>query len=262
MALKAKLEKIEGLPADVAKEYKKVTEGEKSFFVLDLDGAYLSDEPPDQIREALTKAKNHEVYEHGKTKKLLQELTSARDTLEQQLNDFRKGSIPKENAEALERSYKEQFSRREGELKVELEGANRAINELLVENVATKLAAEIAGENDHLILPHIRSRLTVEKGSDGRPKTRVLDVAGQPSAMGIEDLQKEFTQNPKYKAIVVGSKASGGGATGAGSNGGAGDHVDYDPSKYNPATANQQERARHLKWKRENGKLAKSPTAQ
>lgn len=248
MALKAKLEKVEGLPADVAKEYKKVNEGGKEVYVLDVEGAYLADEPIEQVREKLTTAKNHEKEARQRVEAELKEFKTTRDTLEKELNDLRKGAIPKADAEALEKSYKEQLARREKELLGEIQGLNKSIESFAIDAKVTEIANAISDSPD-LLIPHIRGRLKLEKGADGTFTTRILDREGKPTALGISELQKEVSEDPKFKPIIRGSKASGGGASGGKS--GSGASGDYDPTKFNPGKATPQEWARHLKWKKE-----------
>lgn len=251
MALKAKLEKVEGLPADVAKEYKKVTEGGKEVFVLDVEGAYLSDEPIETVREKLTTAKNHEKEARQKAENELKEFRTQRDTLEKELNDLRKGAIPKADAEALEKSYKQQNERREKELQAEIANLNRSIEGYAIDSVVTKMASDISDSPD-LLIPHIKGRLKLEKQADGTFQTRILDREGKPTAMGITELQKEVSEDPKFKPIIRGTKASGGGASGGKSGSGASDN--YDPTKFNPGKATPQEWARHIKWQKEQKK--------
>ena len=57
----------------------------------------------------------------------------------------------------------------------------------------------------------IKARLDLEI-ADGVPITRVLDAAGKPSALSLDDLKKEFVDNKSYAAIIKASDANGGGA--------------------------------------------------
>ena len=56
---------------------------------------------------------------------------------------------------------------------------------------------------------------------DGTPIVRVLDANGKPSAMSIEDLEKEISANKAFAPLLVGSNASGAGSIGDKSRGGA-----------------------------------------
>jgi hypothetical protein len=83
-----------------------------------------------------------------------------------------------------------------------------------VDNVAQKLAAEIS-VSPELMLPHIRGRLRAEF-SEGKGMTRVLDKDGSLSAASLEDFKKELLDNPVFKPILIGSKASGSNAPSGG----------------------------------------------
>lgn len=106
--------------------------------------------------------------------------------------------------EALEKSWSEKLTAREAELMAQVQDRDGRLHTLLVDNEAQRLAADLAGDNAALILPHIKSRLAVEEG-----KTRVLDVSGKPSASSLEDLSKEFRSNKLFAPVIIGSKASG-----------------------------------------------------
>lgn len=89
----------------------------------------------------------------------------------------------------------------------------------MVDSVASRIATELAGENAEIILPHIQRRLQADI-VEGKPVTKVLDLEGSPSALSVEELQKEFLSNQKFSSIIVASKASGGGANGGRKGGG------------------------------------------
>lgn len=70
--------------------------------------------------------------------------------------------------------------------------------------LADKIASKFAAPS--LLKDKIMQRLDVDPKT-GEP--RVLDATGKASALKIEELEKEFVDNPEYKSILVGSKASG-----------------------------------------------------
>ena len=106
--------------------------------------------------------------------------------------------------ESLEKSWAEKLKARESELLAQLQEKDASLHTLLVDNVAQTLATKLAGDAAPLIMPHIKSRLSVEEG-----KTRVVDSAGHPSAFTIDDLEKEFRSNPLFAPVIIGSKATG-----------------------------------------------------
>lgn len=116
----------------------------------------------------------------------------------------------KGDIEALETSWRTKLdaekvagSEREGKLK-------RQIEKLLVDNVAKDLAHKISVAPD-LILPHVQKRLSAELSGEA-PITRVLDNEGKPSALTLDDLEKDFVADTRFAAIIKGSNASGGSA--------------------------------------------------
>ena len=89
------------------------------------------------------------------------------------------------------------------------------IHNLTVVAEASKLASKLAIQgSESVLLPHIAPRLQAEF-VDGDVKFRVLDKQGKPSAMTIDDLEKEIRSDVAFKPMIRASSASGGGASGA-----------------------------------------------
>lgn len=87
------------------------------------------------------------------------------------------------------------------------------VNKSLKDSVALTIAAKISTAPD-LLAPKIAERLSVDMTGD-EPKTVILGADGKPDKdMTIEKLSQEVVANPAYKAIIIASKASGGGAPG------------------------------------------------
>ncbi len=122
---------------------------------------------------------------------------------------------------ALEKSWGDKFSAREIELTTETTRLNASLNKVLVDSVATNIAAELAIQGSaNVLLPHIRNRLTVD-WVDGQPVTKVLGLDGKPSALTPDELKAEFAANKAFAPLIAATKASGGGASGAGGGGAA-----------------------------------------
>ncbi len=130
---------------------------------------------------------------------------------------------------ALENSWRQKLTDQEQGYQSQIQALNGSLTTLLVDNVATTLAAKLAGEAAPVMLPHIKTRLAVEM-QDGKPVTRVLDATGKPSALTVDELGAEFAGNKAFAGVIIGSKASGtrgagepdkpaGGAGGLGGNG-------------------------------------------
>ncbi|MDO6706783.1 hypothetical protein [Photobacterium sp. 1_MG-2023] len=194
-------------------------EAHKAFYEKKDDGKYHLKVEGIEDTGALKRAKDHEKEKRkaaeDKNKELetrLAELETKEQEREQE-HQRKSGDV-----DALEKSWQEKLTKRETELNQQIESLNGNLRTMLVDNEATKLAAELAGDSASVLLPHIKSRLGVAE-KEGKQVTAVLDTAGQPSAFTLDELKKEFSDNPAFAPVIVGSKASGGGA-GGGSQGG------------------------------------------
>jgi hypothetical protein len=240
MALKVTLETLEGIAEPLVKEYKQVEVDGKKVYQLDLEGA--------EDTGALKRAKDHEKGQRQAAEKAAREAQTALEAAQEELDNMRRGAIPKGDVEKLEGSWKTKLEKIQGELTAERDGALGTLRTLLVDNIAQSLASKISNSPE-LMLPHIKSRLTTEKTSEGYV-TRVLDANGKPSALSIDELQKELTTDKRFSAIIIGSKASGGGAAGAG---GAGSGAPVVDPKFNWAKATPSQIAAQIKAKKEAG---------
>lgn len=117
--------------------------------------------------------------------------------------------------EALEKSWKEKLDKTVEDLSGKLKEKDGALSTLLVDNVAQSLATKLAGDSAPLIMPHIKQRLAVDGG-----KTRIIDANGQPSALTVEDLEKEFRANEVFAPVIIASRAQGTGGANHSASGG------------------------------------------
>lgn len=90
----------------------------------------------------------------------------------------------------------------------QLAAKDKQLHKVLVTNTAASLAKEMAGDNAHLLQPIIEQRLLADSTGDDAV-VKILGPDGKPSALKLEELQKELVDSGKYKAILVTSKASG-----------------------------------------------------
>lgn len=180
--------------------------------------AFTADEVKAQIEQETSGLK-------GKVDELLKETKAAKDARkaaeEKAARDAEEAARKGGDVEALEKSWHAKLEKRERELSAQIESMQGSITTMTVDNVAVRLANEIAvpGSAD-ILIPHIKSRLAAEQ-RDGQFVTVVRDAAGKPSAATLDDLKTEFTTSPAFAPVIVGSKASGGGASGGGHGGGA-----------------------------------------
>lgn len=206
MALKKVLDTLDGLPAEVAKEYKE----KDGKFYLDIDG----DDSESRISH-LTQKKQIAEEHRTKAEKRAQEL-------QDELDNLRRGAIPKDDLEALEQSWKNKLTTTESQYKEQTAKLRKQLHKTLVEDTAQRIASELSTVPD-LLAPTIANRLSIEETESGDIRVRVKDAEGKPSASTLDDLKSEIRSIEKYAPILVGSKGSGGGANGTqtpGSSGG------------------------------------------
>jgi hypothetical protein len=245
MAVKAKLETLDGVPADLAKEYEQVEENGKKHYRLTVEGAFLHDE---DIGPAL-RARDHEKKQRHEEEKKRKELETQYAKLQEDHDGLLKGAIPKTDVERLEKSYQERMKKREDELTADRDSAFGTVKKLLVDNTAVSLAAKISDAPD-LMLPIIQKRLVAEKTTEGYV-LRVLDAEGKPSAATVEELEKEIRADKRFAKVIIGSRGSGGGASGGGGGGAGGGSQTRDWSKFDPNKASPKDVVAWQKWKKE-----------
>lgn len=208
--LKFQLDSLEGLDESQHALY---TEKDGKFF-LNIEGL-----PQQEDVSGLKNKVNELLAEKKAAEKKAQE---AADAARREAEEAARKSG---NVEALEKSWQEKYARREAELSTQLEAERNTlqsqIKSLTVGRTATDLAAELAIQGSaKALLPHIEKRLGMDI-RDGKPTVVVLDASGNPSAATLDELKAEFTNDAAFAPLIVGSKASGGGAGGAGKGGGA-----------------------------------------
>ena len=115
------------------------------------------------------------------------------------------------DVEALKKSWQEKLSRRETELAEQIKARDARLHDLTVGSTAQSIASEIAVQGSAGVIARlVRDRLRYDDG-----KVVVLDAEGKPSALSVDELKKEISEDPALAPLILGSKASGGGAAGA-----------------------------------------------
>lgn len=201
-------------------EFDKLHSHFKPEYTQQADGGYLLNVEGREDVGALKRAKDHEVSARKEAEAKAREATELAATRQEELDQMRRGAIPKTDVEALELSWKNKLTAAEAKTVQEVAKRDKALQAATADSAAKSIATTISTIPD-LLAPMIRSRLAVELTDDGAI-VRVLDVHGKPSALTVEDLTKEFKENAAYSGVMIGSKASGGGAgggTGGGANG-------------------------------------------
>ena len=125
------------------------------------------------------------------------------------------------DVEVLNKSWQTKFDTAVDAANTERDDAMAMLRQEKVHSRAVELATTMAvpGSAD-VLLPHIESRLAMEI-KDGRAVAVVLDMAGKPSALTVDELGKEIANNAAFAPLIVASYAAGGGAKGTNSGGAA-----------------------------------------
>lgn len=202
MALKRKITKAEfdALSDDLKAEYKQ--DGDN--YVLDVEDAGF---------DALKEEKRKEKERADALQAQLDKDKAAKDAADEKARkEAEKAAKAAGDTEALDKSWKEKYDRDMAAKDEDNKKNRRALESIFITKVAQDMANEISTVPD-LLVDKIKARLTVETAGD-MPITRVVDAQGQPSALSLDDLKKEFLDNPAYKAIIKASNANGGGAGG------------------------------------------------
>lgn len=112
------------------------------------------------------------------------------------------------DVEALDKSWKEKFAEYDNQNKARTEAYRKQITDLTVGNAATELASKLFGKNAGIMKGHVANRLTLEEGEDGALNVRVLKD-GKPSALTIDELEKEFRSNADFASVLAGTPSGG-----------------------------------------------------
>jgi len=217
MALKLKVEKLEDIPEALRGEYTEDKEG--GGFVLGVEG--LED------TGALKRAKEHEAKARkeaeARAKALEDEKKAADDKARKAAED---AAAKAGDVETIRKSGEERVAKANADWQAKYDAdvgsLNSDVKRLLIDNVATTMASQIALEGSApVLIPHIASRLDVEV-RDGQRVTVVKGPDGKPSALTLDDLRKEIVGNKAFAPLLVASKGSGGGAGGSKGGGAAG----------------------------------------
>ena len=216
--------------------FNKLSEEMKKEYIKDGEDGYKLDVDGDEDVTALKSAKEHEKTARKAAEKALKEANEKLEAIEEEKN---KGAG---NVEALENSYKKKLTDKDTEWKGKTDKLASALTNTIIGGQAMKLATELSPKSFKLLIPFIEKRLQADLDGD-EPKMRILDAAGKPSALTIEDLRKEFVDNADFSAIITGSKATGGAGGDKSKSGGA---LPND-KQVNLATLPPRELAEHLK---------------
>lgn len=211
MALKYQIKK---------EEHDKLDDGLKALYSEGDDGYTLAVEGMPDVSEYKTRVEKMD----GKISELLQEKKDLKAKFEEadgKLRDALANGNNEEKLESLRKSYDEKIERLQADMEKEVGNRDKFIERTLIDKQAIEMASGLAIEGaSKVLLPHVKSRLAIEKNGDDY-RTVILDADGKPSASTLDDLKNEFANDPAFSHVVVGSKASGGGAASGRNGGGA-----------------------------------------
>lgn len=174
-----------------------------------------------EVMDELGRIKEHHEKLLGETKAAKQKAKEQEELRQKESDELARKNG---NIEALEASWNQKYDTTVAELKNQYEPKlaeyEKLINDVTAGATASKLAAELsipgsADALEQLIRPRLASAI-----KNGRAVTVVVDRDGKPSAQTLTELKEEFMNNAAVAPLIVGSRASGGGASE--SNGGAG----------------------------------------
>lgn len=206
MAVKSKITKTEfdALSDEMKGNYKE--EGE--FYILD------SDE-----RRELLAARNREKERGDRALADIATLRGEFETLQGELEAERdKKAKEKNDIPTIEAAWQKKLDDQKKKSDEALARRDKQLSNLLVRNVALQIANEVS-DNPDLLLPHLERSIVADLDGE-EPKTVFLDDKGQRTAKNLEDFKKEVVDNPTFASIIIGSKATGGGADQRKANGG------------------------------------------
>lgn len=184
-------------------------------FLLELDEP--EDDNPDALRRARDrekqKAKDAEAKLRAANDKI-KELETGSHTDDDDDNDpppqSRSSKRKAKDIATLEAAWKEKVSAVESERDEKLSAKDAYIKRTLISGAADRIASKISTA-PKLLAKAIIERLDVDFDDD-EPRLVVLDGDGKPSSLTLDKLEKEFSTNKEYASIIIGTKASGGGA--------------------------------------------------
>ena len=195
--------------------FKALSDGLKAEYKKQDDGTYVLDVTGLEDTGALKRAKDHEKEQRKAAETKARQLEEQMTELNEQMETLRTEKVGKGDKSAeVEKAWKEKLAKREKELTTQIEATQKALKTQMVDSVAAQMAAKLAGDNAEILIPHITKRLVADI-ADGKAVTKILGEDGEVSASTLQEFEKEILSSPKFSAVVIGSKASGGGANGA-----------------------------------------------
>lgn len=186
-------------------QYENLPEALKALYVADGDGYSPTFKTAEQVEEEVSglKANNQKLVDE---KRAEAEKRTAAEKAEREARDAaarKNGDI-----EALDASWQQKFAEYDNQNKGKLESYHKQITALTLGSAAKDLSSKLFGKSASIMQRHIEDRLSLEEGEDGALKVRVLKD-GKPSALTLEDLDKEFRANADFAPFLAGTPSGG-----------------------------------------------------
>ena len=205
---------FDAFPKELQKHFKQVEGDEDNF---------------DNGEEEATSLKTARDRERDAAKKLREDKVALETRITELEDQVEEGAGSKHSKDEEVQRVKDKAARDLAKVKLDAQTKTDKLMAQLrkthVDNVAQQIATEISTVPD-LMKSEIARMLAVNLDGD-EPSTEVLGPDGKPTARTLQELKQDFLSNPKFAAILVGSKGSGSGAGGGGGGGGAFDIKAY-----------------------------------
>ena len=155
MPLEFKLDNLDGLDNAIKALYKKDEKSGK--YQLDVDGI----DSAEKLKVALGKERDERKKRQTRIEELEAEkeesAKKAKEAESERQKAIDEASRKSGDTEALDKSWKKKYDDREAELQGEISTLNTGVNTMAVDNVAVKLANELAVQGSaDLLIPHIK----------------------------------------------------------------------------------------------------------
>lgn len=217
-------------------QYEQLPDFMKAMFVQTDDGGYESKDSEDvgALKRGKDRERDAKKEAQKEAKELREKLKAYQEKEDADAEDKAKkeGDISKLQAK-WEKKHKDEIALKDEEIA----SLTSEITSLVLDSTANELA-QISTVPD-LMVDVFKKRLSLDR-ENGKPIARVLDADGEISPMSLEDLKTEFANNPKYSAIMVASKASGGSKPSEPASGPASGGSDSQPVRFSDLSFSQQ----------------------
>lgn len=247
MALKAIVDNLDGLPADVAKEYSKGEDGKFRLQVTPVGGVALEDisglqsalgKERENVRKATEQLAAFKDIDPAKAREALTKVGEmANWTPEQKV---------REQIEAAKAQLVDAHGKDRSKLETRIGGLMKQLTRAMITSAATQAIAEARGSTA-LLLPHVERQTRLKELENGEFAVEVMDATGnirigdaKGAPMTIAQLVAEMRGSDTYARAFEGSGASGSGAQNKGGGNAGSPFVlsaedAKDPAKYRAA---------------------------